>query len=166
MGYLLAFPILFITMMLQMVVINKIPLLYGYADLVVLVIVVYAMHPKANRAWFWGLLAMTLYGYVSKIPYFVPIIVFSAIIISAQYIKKRIWQMPLIAFIFVIISASLLFQILSLGALVILGSSLPIMESINLIVIPSVMLNLIFSVPIYFIFNDFLDIVFTEKEKI
>lgn len=166
MGYILAFPILFITMMLQMVVINKIPLLYGYADLIVLVIVIYALHPKANHSWFWGLLAAGLYGYVSKLPYLVPIVIFASIIISAQYIKRRIWQMPIIAYIFMVIMASFAMQVLSLVLLKFTGSSLPFMESVNLIIIPSVMLNLLFAIPIYFIFNDFLDVVFTEKEKL
>jgi rod shape-determining protein MreD len=165
-NYILAFPIIFITMMLQMVVVNKLPLLYGYADLLLLVIVVYAMHPQTKRAWFWGLFAGLLYGYVSKLPYIVPIVVFGFIIFAAQYIKSRIWQMPILAYIFIVLIGTFGFQIAAFVALKFTGSSLPIPDSFNLIIIPSVLLNLIFAVPIYYIFTDFLDVVFTKKEKI
>jgi cell shape-determining protein MreD len=162
-SYVLAFPILFLTMMLQMVVINKLPLLYGYADLILLVVTIYAMHARAKNAWFWALLAGLFYGFVSKIPVIVPIIVFGVIIVSARYIRSRIWQMPILAYIFLVIAGTLLFQFLSLISLKFTGSVIPIMESINVIVIPSVMLNLIFAIPVYYIFNDFLDVVNVEN---
>lgn len=163
MSYVLAFPILFLTMMLQMVVINKLPLLYGYADLILLVVTIYAMHSRAKNAWFWALLAGLFYGFVSKIHVAVPIIVFGVIILSARYIKTRIWQMPILAYIFLVITGTLLFQLLSLISLKFTGSVIPVMESINVIVIPGVLLNLIFAVPIYYIFNYFLDVVNVEN---
>ncbi len=149
--------------MMQMVVVNKLSLLYGYADMLLLVIIVYAMHPRAGRSWFWALLAGLIYGYISKMPFLVPIVVFASMIFAAQYIKKRIWQMPVLAYIFLVIIGTFMFQVLSLLALKFTGSILPIMESLNLIVIPSVLLNLIFAVPVYYILNDFLDVVFVEK---
>ena len=165
MGYVLAFPILFLCMMLQMVVVNKLPILYGYADIILLVIIVYAMHSGAKNAWFWAILAGLFYGYVSKIPLLIPVIVFSSIILASKYIKSRIWQMPILAYIFLVIMGTFLFQILSLIGLKFNGSAIPIMETINVIVIPSVLLNLIFAVPVYYIFNDFLDVVFLERSE-
>jgi hypothetical protein len=162
-SYILAFPIIIISMMLQLVVMNKLPLLYGYADIVLLVLIIYAMHPRTENAWFWMILAGFVYGYISKLPFIIPLIVFGIIILSANFIKKRIWQMPILAYLFLVIGGTFFYQIMSLISLKFFGSALPIMESINLIVIPSVLLNLIFSIPIYYIFNDFLDVVFTEK---
>jgi cell shape-determining protein MreD len=152
-------------MMLQMVVINKLPLLYGYADLVLLIIIIYAMHSKARQSWFLALLAGSVYGYVSKISLLVPIIVFISVIFAARLIKRRIWQMPILAYIFLVIVASFLFQLISLISLILAGSGIPAMEALNLIIIPSVLLNLIFAVPVYYIFNDFLDIVFVERNE-
>jgi cell shape-determining protein MreD len=148
-----------------MVIINKLPILYGYADLILLVVIVYSMHPRVKQSWFWAIVAGLFYGYVSKIPILVPILVFSSVIIASKYIKNRIWQMPILAYIFLVIAATFLFQFLSLFSLTFSGSVIPILEAINVIVIPSVLLNLIFAVPFYYIFNDFLNVVFVERSE-
>ena len=152
-------------MMFQMVIINKLPILYGYADVILLIVIVYSMHSRAKQAWFWAILAGVFYGFVSKIAFLVPIIVFASVIIASEFIKKRIWQMPILAYIFLVLAGTFLFQFLSLISLKLSGSSIPALEAINVIVIPSVLLNLIFAVPVYYIVNDFLDVVFVERSE-
>ena len=164
MSYFLALPVLFLVMMLQMVVVNKMSLLYGYADIVLLVLIIYGLHPKAKHAFFWALIAGLMFGYISKLSLFVPLLVFFIVIWGASVIKKRIWQMPILAYFFLVISATFLYQFGSLISLKFSGSLLPVGESINLIIIPSVLLNLIFAIPVYYIFNDFLDVMFSEKK--
>ena len=119
----------------------------------------------AKNAWFWALIAGLFYGFVSKLPFFVPLIIFAFVILGSRYIKSRIWQMPILAYIFLVIISTFLFEILALLSLKFSGSMLPVMESINIIIIPSVLLNLIFAVPVYYIFNDFLNVVYVEKDS-
>jgi hypothetical protein len=161
-SYFLAVLVLFLAMMFQMVVVNKLSLLYGYADLVLLIIIIYGLHPKAKHSYFWAIVAGLMFGYISKLSIIVPMSVYFLVIWGA--IKMRIWQMPILAYLFVVIVATFLYQFGSLISLKVAGSILPLVESINLIIIPSVLLNLIFAIPIYYIFNDFLDVVFTEKK--
>jgi cell shape-determining protein MreD len=163
-SYFLAVPVLFLAMMFQMVVVNKLSLLYGYADLVLLIIIIYGLHPKAKHSYFWAIVAGLMFGYISKLSIIVPMSVYFLVIWGAKAIKMRIWQMPILAYLFVVIVATFLYQFGSLISLKVAGSILPLVESINLIIIPSVLLNLIFAIPIYYIFNDFLDVVFTEKK--
>lgn len=164
MSYFLALPVLFLVMMLQLVVVNKMSLLYGYADIVLLVLIIYGLHPKAKHAFFWALIAGLMFGFISKLSLLVPLLVYFIVIWGASVIKKRIWQMPILAYFFLVISATFLYQFGSLISLKFSGSLLPVGESINLIIIPSVLLNLIFAIPVYYIFNDFLDVMFSEKK--
>ncbi len=164
MSYFLAIPVLFLAMMLQMVVVNKLSLLYGYADIILLILIVYGLHPRAKQPFFWAIFAGLMFGFISKLPTFVPVVVFIVVIWGAKLVRMRIWQMPVLAYLFIVIIGTFLYQFGSLVALKFGGSILPVVESINLIIIPSVLLNLIFAIPIYYIFNDFLDVVFTEKK--
>jgi cell shape-determining protein MreD len=163
-SYLLALPVLFLTMMIQMVVINKLSLLYGYADLMVLVLIVYGFHPRTKGVYVWAILAGLMFGLISKLPVLVPVFAFVLTTWGTQMIKRRIWQMPILAYIFLVIAATFIFQIASLITLIVTGSPLPFIDSLNLIIIPSVLLNLILAIPVYYILNDFLGIVFTEKD--
>jgi len=106
-----------------------------------------------------------MFGFVSKLPIYFPITLYLGMIWTAKQVKKRIWHLPILAYLFQVIGATFMFQLGSLLVLQVSGSSLPFLESINLIVIPSVILNFIFAIPIYYILTDFLNVVFPEKES-
>ena len=62
MGALAAFPVLIITLMLQLAIISRLPLLHGTADLMLLVLVAWALQERVRTAWFGRCLA----GYWSR----------------------------------------------------------------------------------------------------
>ncbi len=70
MGYLAAFPVLGLSLMLQLAVFSRLPLLHGTADLVLLVLVCWALQDRVKSHWFWTLLAGGMVTLASGLPFY------------------------------------------------------------------------------------------------
>ncbi len=68
MSVLLAFPVLLVTLMLQMVVASRLTLLQGSVDLVLLTLVAWALQERARTAWIWALIAGVAVSFISALP--------------------------------------------------------------------------------------------------
>jgi hypothetical protein len=76
------------------------------------------------------------------------------VVLLAQLFKQRVWQAPLLAMFSVIFLGTLSMDIFSLLVLNLLGTPLPLGDSLGLIVLPRVLLNLLFSIPVYAVVRD------------
>ena len=72
----------------------------------------------------------------------------------SQFIKHRIWQIPALAMFFVTTIGTILIHSISLGILIFLGARLDWIEGINLVILPSLLLNLILALPMYLLMTD------------
>jgi hypothetical protein len=52
--FLVAIPVLGLCAVFQSSVISRMPLFYGKADLILLVVIAWALYPKVDSAWFWA----------------------------------------------------------------------------------------------------------------
>ena len=151
---LIAFPLLAFVVILQSAVISQMSLLAGYADLMLVILAAWALKADASSAWLWALLGGIMVSFVSGIPWPVAVIGYLIVVLFAQILRQRVWQAPLLAMFSVIFLGTLAMNILALLVLNLLGTPLPLGDSLGLVVLPSVLLNLLFSIPVYAVVRD------------
>ena len=151
---LIAFPLLALVIIVQSTVISRMTLLAGYADLMLVVLAAWALKADASSAWLWAILCGVMVSFVSRLPWPVAMTGYLFVVLLAQLLRQRVWQAPLLAMFSVTFIGTLTMDVLALIILNLLGTPLPIGESLGLIVLPSVLLNLLFAVPVYAMVRD------------
>lgn len=151
---LIAFPLLALVVILQSTVVSQITLLAGYADLMLVVLAAWALKVDASIAWLWAISGGVMVSFVSGMPWPVTLIGYLFVVLLAQLLRKRIWQTPLLAAFSVIFVGTVSMNGLALIVLNLSGTPLPIGDSLGLVLLPSVLLNLLFAVPVYVMMRD------------
>jgi len=149
-----AAPVIILAVLLQSAVISRVPLLSGFADLPLVILAAWALQEGVDTAWHWAIAAGLLVGFVSGIPWFVPVISYILVVSLAQILQRRVWQAPLLAMFLVSFLGTIVINLLSLVTLRIFGVPLPIADTLGLLTLPSVLLNLLLAIPVYAIMRD------------
>jgi rod shape-determining protein MreD len=160
---LLAIPILAFVLMLQMVVVSTLPLLSGFADLVLLVLVAWSLQERVRSAWIWTLIAGALVGFISAMPLLVPMFGYLLVTAVARLVRRRVWQNPILAMFLVTFLGSLISHALSMIFLIATGTPLPLEDSLNLVVLPGTLLNILLALPVYAVISDLAQWVYPEE---
>ena len=151
---LVAFPLLVLIVMLQSAIISRITLLAGFADLMLVVLAAWSLKVEPEDAWLWAIMAGTMISFVSGVPWPVVIGGYLFVVFLSQALRNRVWQAPILAMLSVTFLGTMLMNVMSLVVLQLLGRPLPLTESIGLIALPSLLLNLVFAIPVYVIIRD------------
>jgi rod shape-determining protein MreD len=154
MAALIAVPILAVLVMIQSAVLSNIPLLHGTTDLVLLALLAWALQKRVRTAWFWAIIGGLLVGYVSALPFGAALAGYLLAVGLAILLKQRIWQVPILAMLVATFFGTLLVNLVVIIALRIMDTPISFWESINLVTLPSVLLNLLFAIPFYALFSD------------
>jgi rod shape-determining protein MreD len=166
MATLISIPIMIFLLMLQTGIISHLPLLNGTADLILLVLVAWSLQAKVNNAWFWALVAGGLVSLVSATPYFAPLIGYLVVTGLGQFLQKRIWQTPILAMFMVTFVGTFAYQGILFIALVVKGVPLNWRECLQLVVLPSLLLNMALAIPVHSIIVDLANWVFPTQAEI
>jgi rod shape-determining protein MreD len=151
---LVAIPVLVLALMLQTAVISRITLLSGAADLILIILVAWALQEQVQSAWHWAILAGLLVAFVSAIPPVVPIVGYLLAVAFARFVIRQIWQSPLLALFSVTFFSTLVYHLISYVVLIVTGTRLPFEDALAWIVLPSVFLNLLLAIPIHSLIRD------------
>ena len=163
MATLLAFPILSILLVLQSAVFSQIPLLQGTTDLILLALVAWSLQRRVQTAWQWGIIGGLLVGFVSAVPFVVYVVGYLLTVGLALLLRRRIWQVPLLAMFIATFIGTLVIHLATLVALRVSGTVLPLSASINLIILPSILLNLLLALPFFTLFSDLAKFLYPEE---
>jgi rod shape-determining protein MreD len=163
MAILLAFPILISVLVLQTVVISSLPLLSGFADLLLLVLVAWALQERARSAWAWAIVGGTMVTVVSAAPAGVLLTGYLLVTAIARLMRRRVWQTPIFSMFLITFIGSLITQGLVVGTLIFEGRALPLADSLNLVVLPGTLLNLLLALPVYAVVSDVAQWVYPEE---
>ena len=143
-----------LAMMLQYGVFSRWMILSGSPDLVLLLIIALCLHQK--HRWFWILILIMggVVGFVSALPFFIPMVVYMAVYLASFGLKQRVWQTPLFAMFLLTFGATILVNFLSIAVLFI--QRIPFNFSIALVnvVLPSVFLNMFLAIPVHAIMRE------------
>jgi cell shape-determining protein MreD len=149
-----AFPLLGLAVILQSAVISHIKLLSGYGDLPLVMITAWSLQKPVKSSWHWAFLACLMLAFVSRMPWIVLIITYIVLVYFSQILQRRVWQAPLLAMFSATFVGTLLSHLISFLVLVLLGTPLAIGDVVGLITIPSLLLNMLFAIPLYAFMRD------------
>jgi rod shape-determining protein MreD len=166
MAILLALPILGLMVILQSAILSQVHLLNGSVDLVLLVVVAWAVQERVKTAWHWGIIAGLLASMVTSVPIWAIIPAYVVATGIAIYMRRIFWQRPLLAMITATFFTTLSTHAITVLALGITGISIPLAEAFYLITIPSVLLNLLISIPVYTLIGDLANWLYPETIEI
>lgn len=151
---LVAIPIIVLAVQIQVSIVSRVPLLFGTADLPLVILAAWALQDGVESSWHWAVAMALLVGFVSAIPFFVPIVGYLFVVLVARGFQRRVWQSPLLAMFLVCLIGTAFYHVFSLGTLTLVGISLPIIDSLGLFTLPSILLNLLLSVPVFAMMRD------------
>jgi rod shape-determining protein MreD len=151
---LIAIPVLFLAVILQSAVISRVYLLSGAADLPLVMLTAWALQENVDSSWHWAIAAGILVGFVSALPWYVPVISYLFVVTLAQVLQRRVWQAPLLAMFTVTFVGTVFLNILTYLVMRIGGVSMPFEDVLGLLVLPGVLLNLLLAIPVYAIMRD------------
>lgn len=151
---LIAFPVIVLSVMLQSAVVSHIPLLSGFADLPLVMLCAWALQEEVDSAWHWAIATGLLVGFVSGILWVVPIIGYLIVVALAKILQRRVWQAPLLAMFSVTFLGTIIVNILSLVVLQVFGVSIDVGNALGLVILPAVLLNMLYAIPVYAVMRD------------
>ena len=163
---LIAIPLLSLLLILQSAVLSRVPLLQGTPDLILLVVTAWALQERVRSAWQWAILGGLLVGYLSILPLAIPLGSYLFATALALAFRRRIWQIPILAMFVVIFVTTVSSQLATGLYLSIIGSRLPWLDVLNLITLPSLILNLLLVVPVYALMKDLAEWLHPEEIEI
>ena len=164
MDTLIAIPVLFLALLIQVTAASRLPLLHGTADLVLLTLIAWGICTKTNNSWIWALIGGLMTSFVSAAPGLAVIISYIVVAFLAQLLHGRLWQSSILAMFLITILGSLGVQLTTMVFLKFNDIPLNSALALEAIIIPSLILNLILSLPVYLLIKDISKWVYPEVE--
>ncbi|MCH7663010.1 MAG: hypothetical protein IH859_03965 [Chloroflexi bacterium] len=139
---------------LQTTIASQIPLLQGTVDLVLLTFLAWALREEISGIWQWGLIAGLSVGFASQLPIWLPVSTYMLITLFIQLLKTKIWQVRVISLFTTTILATFLVLGLQWAFIVVQGVPINFVQAFNLVILPSMVLNLLIAFPIYVLMGE------------
>lgn|SRR5574341_683594 len=162
----IAIPLLGLAVIVQSAIVSQFSLLAGYADLLLIILAAWALQEGVTTAFQWAFLASLMVSFVSHLPWPIYLVGYFAVVFFALLLQRRVWQVPLLAMFSVTFLGTLFLHLLSYVYLRLSGDPLPFGDSLGLIVLPSVLLNMLLAIPLYGMMRDLAQWVFPSAEEI
>jgi hypothetical protein len=150
--------------LLQITLVTRITLLQGMADLVLLVMLAWMLQPGNQADWKWGIPAGLFIGYASALPDWLMVACYVAAAGLCQLLKLRIWQVQLLTLLSSTLLGTLVIHLMTLIYLFLTAHPIDALEALNLITVPSMLLNLILVLPINAIIGELTKLVSPTQE--
>jgi rod shape-determining protein MreD len=151
---LIAVPVIILAVILQTSIVSGVTLLSGYADLPLLVISAWALQAKVDTAWHWAIATGMLVGFISGVPWALPVVGYVAVVALAKILQMRVWQAPLLAMFSIAFLGTIVVDVLTFSFIRLSGTPIPFQDAFGLQTLPRVLLNLVLSVPVYAVMRD------------
>ncbi len=151
---LLSLPVLGALVMLQSAIASRIHLLNGAADLLLLALAAWSLQEQAKRAWIWAFVGGIMLSVTTALPLAAIFGGYLGVTGLAILLKRHVWSLPFLAMLLTTFVGTLFTQGLALAALWLSGTPLPFVDSLNLVTIPSLLLNLFLALPVYALMKD------------
>lgn len=139
---------------LQTTVFSRIALIAGTADLILLFLIAWSLQEEVKNTWLWTAIAGVLISLFSAMPYFAPLIGYLGAVGLSKLLQRRVWRIPILAMFIVTLLGTLFQHVVYIVALQVDGAPISWAQSLDTVIVPSILLNLIFALPIYAIANE------------
>jgi cell shape-determining protein MreD len=161
---LIVIPIMLLLSMLQITAVSRIVLFNGTADLILLAVAAWGVKERGRNVFLWAFVGGLIVSLTSAMPSFTPIIPYMFIALIARLFQDRLWQAPILSLIIVVFIGTLFQHIFSILVLQVNGVNIVLIESLQKVTMPSLLLNFFFLFPMYVLISDIGKWVFPEEE--
>jgi rod shape-determining protein MreD len=161
-----AVPLLGLVVIVQSAIVGQVSLLAGFADIVLVMLVAWALQERVTTAFHWAFLAGVMVSLVSRLPWFIYLAGYGGAVLLAQALQRRVWQVPMLAMFSVTFLGTILVHLLSFLYLAVSGETISLADSLGLVTLPSVLLNMLISIPIFGMMRDLAGWVFSGVETV
>jgi len=153
-GILVAIPILGLAVILQTSIVERIKLLNGAADLVILILAAWSLQERVRSTWVWGAAAGLLVGFISGLPWYVYLVSYLVVVGMARILARHVWQAPLLAMFTVTVIGTLVLLMFTYLERSLFEVTLVFSLSFMQIILPSILLNLLLAIPVHALMRD------------
>jgi len=143
----------------------RVNILHGAADLVLITLLAWIIHDQTDSYWRWGILAGVLMGITSALPFWLVLIEYVLVVWMLGAIQARVWQAPLLILFSSVFWGTFIINGMDFLFLWIAGVSLDFDEVFNLVILPSLVLNVILALPIFAVMGELAKQVFPLEEE-
>jgi hypothetical protein len=157
---LVAAPVILLAVIIQSAIVSRVYLL----SLPLVMLAAWALQHEVKTAWHWAVATGLLVGFVSGLAWFVPVIGYLIVVTLAQLLQRRIWQAPLLAMFVVTFLGTIVLYLLSFATLQLSGVPLSAADTLGLLTLPGVLLNLLLAIPAYAVMRDLSRWVYPSSE--
>jgi hypothetical protein len=161
---LIAIPVIGLAAILQSAIASQFPLLGGTADLVLVLVAAWALQEAVTTGFHWAFLASVLVSLVSSLPWVIHFACYTGVVLLALMLQRRVWQVPMLAMFSITFVGTLMLHLMSMAYLNLSGATVPLGDSLGLITLPSVLLNMLIAIPIFALMRDLAGWVFRTEE--
>jgi rod shape-determining protein MreD len=140
--------------MLQTTIFSQTRLLSGSADLILLFLAAWSLQDQIKNSWLWTVVAGVFISILSAMPFFAPLIGYLGMVGISKALQKRVWQNPLLAMFLIVLLGTFFQHGLYVIVLQITGAPISWGQSLDNVILPSALLNLIFALPIFAVASD------------
>lgn len=153
-AHVVCFITLVVFYILQTTIFSQTSLISGTADLILLFLAAWSLQEQVENSWIWTAIAGLLISVVSAMPFYAPLIGYVGVVGFSRLLQKRVWRIPILAMFIVTFVGTFFQQAVYVIVLQSTGAQIPWGQSLDAVILPSVLLNLIFALPIYAVAND------------
>lgn len=146
--------LLIVLYMLQIGIFSQMPLISGTADLILIFFAAWTLQERIKHQWIWVVIGGGVISAISAMPFYAPLIGYLGVYGISKLIQRKVWQAPILAMFIVTLLGTLFQHAIYIIALKVNGAPIPWGESLDRVILPSVLLNLLFALPMYAIVND------------
>ena len=151
---LLSIPVLSIAAILQSAVVSRITILEGSADLVLVLLAAYSLQKSVTTAWQWAVVGGLLVDYLSGLPFGIFLFSYLALTAAALVLRERVWRFSFVMMLLVVLFGTFISHAAALVVLIFQGASLNMLQVIQSVTLPSLVLNFLLSLPVYLLLQD------------
>lgn len=165
MSVILSIPVLAFLSILQSAVVSRLPLDQGVADLMLVFLVAIALQKRVSTAWQWSIIGGMLIDFLSGLPFGIFTISYLVATALATLFRERIWRFTFLMQLLVVLIGTLVSQVLSYLVLFLQGVNLELITVLRVIIMPTIILNFMLSLPVFILTRDILDQIYPQEQN-
>jgi rod shape-determining protein MreD len=157
MSVILSIPVLGILAAVQSAVVSRVPLNRGTADLVLVVLVALSLQKNFPAAWQWSAVGGLFMDYFSGLPFGIFTASYLTVTFFAVFIRERIWRFSFLMQLLAVLFGTILIHSFSYLTVFLKGGELPFSTVLQVVTLPSIILNFMLSLPVLILSQDVLE---------
>jgi len=151
---LISLPVFLILSVIQTVAISRISIIAGSGDIVMLALIAWIVIDEEGNHLGWAIISGFLISILSAMPIVTVFGIYITASILARIARRIFWQSPILALFSTIILATIMKFLIEIFTLQYLGIPAPFVLSLTSVLLPTLVLNIFYTFPIYVLMGD------------